>query len=243
MLNLKDLKKYIDRWQTTTEMVVREYLQNLFLEALYRMKGAEKLLFKGGTALRLIYQSPRFSEDLDFTGQNIYQTREIDDLFLMAMAEVEKFGMAISFKEAKPTTGGYLGLIHYEAYDLRADMKFEVSLRHGRTKPGIVAMVNSDLLPRYTLIQVLPEELVAGKMAALLSRHKPRDYYDLYFMLRHRELSQYVDKKKLHLVASSLAATKINFKQELKAFLPASHQLLLKDFQKTLGRELGKVIG
>jgi len=47
--------------------IVREYFQHVFLGELYKLSNAEKLLFKGGTALRIVYGSPRFSEDLDFT--------------------------------------------------------------------------------------------------------------------------------------------------------------------------------
>ena len=47
--------------------VVREYFQHLFLSYLYSLEGSEKMLFKGGTALRIIYGSMRFSEDLDFS--------------------------------------------------------------------------------------------------------------------------------------------------------------------------------
>ena len=47
--------------------IVREYFQNVFLAKLYTLSEAEKMLFKGGTALRILYGSPRFSEDLDFS--------------------------------------------------------------------------------------------------------------------------------------------------------------------------------
>lgn len=242
MLNLENLKEFIDRWQTTKENVVREYIQNLFLEALYKIEGSERLLFKGGTALRLIYLSPRFSEDIDFTGQGIYRNEEIDDLFIEALAGVAKAGINIYFKEAKLTTGGYLGLIHYEAYGLVEDMKFEVSLRKGRAIKGEVATINSDFIPPYLLTQAPPKELVAGKIAALLSRKKPRDYYDLYFMLRHRELAKYVDKSKLKVVLRDLDSERINFKKELSALLPASHQRVLKDFKKVLRSEIKRFI-
>ena len=71
MIELKTLKQFSNRNQTTLDNVVREYFQHLFLSFLYQEKKSECLLFKGGTALRLIWQSPRFSEDLDFTGSNI----------------------------------------------------------------------------------------------------------------------------------------------------------------------------
>lgn len=242
MLNSKNLKEFIDRWQTTKENVVREYIQNLFLGALYKNEGSEKLLFKGGTALRLIYLSPRFSEDIDFTGQRIYRNEEIEDLFVGALSEVAKVGINIYFKEAKPTTGGYLGLIHYEAYDLVEDMKFEVSLRKGKALKGEMATITSDFIPPYMLAQVPPGELVAGKTAALLSRKKPRDYYDLYFMLRHRELAKYVDKSKLGIVLGHLDSERIDFKKELSILLPASHQMLLKNFKGILKKEIEKYL-
>lgn len=241
-MNSEDLKEYIDRWQTTKENVVREYVQNLFLGELYKINGSEKLLFKGGTALRLLYSSPRFSEDLDFTGQGIHRNNEIDDMFVVALAGVEKAGIDVYFKEAKPTTGGYLGLIHYDVYEVSEDMKFEVSLRKGRPMKGELVTISSDFVPPYVIMQVPPEELVSGKMAALLSRRKPRDYYDLYFMLRNQALNRLVDKKKLKEVSINLKTERIDFKKELMVLLPASHQMILKEFKETLKKEIGKYL-
>ena len=56
------------RYQTSEfPNIVREYFQHVFLSGLYQLPDAEKMLFKGGTALRIIYGSPRFSENLDFS--------------------------------------------------------------------------------------------------------------------------------------------------------------------------------
>ena len=77
MLSRENLKEFTDKYQTIEKNVAREYVQHLFLSLLYKIPSSEKLLFKGGTAMRIIYQSPRFSEDLDFTGQNIFQYKII----------------------------------------------------------------------------------------------------------------------------------------------------------------------
>jgi predicted nucleotidyltransferase component of viral defense system len=45
---------------------VREYWEMLILKELTESLLGEKLVFIGGTALRLVYNSPRFSDDLDF---------------------------------------------------------------------------------------------------------------------------------------------------------------------------------
>lgn len=242
MLSRDDLQKFTNKYQTIEKNVAREYLQHLFLANLYKIKGSEKLMFKGGTALRIAFLSPRFSEDLDFTGQNIYHYQEIDELFISALSEVGKMGIEVDVREAKPTTGGYLGLIHYEMLGLSEDMKFEVSLRKGKKAAGELANVVSEFIPSYSLIH-LPAEIIAReKLEATLTRKKPRDYYDLYFMLRHPGLNKYIDKKKLKLVKINIEDGKIDFKKELSVLLPASHQMILKNFKGVLKREIEKYL-
>ena len=73
--------------------IVREYFQHIFLGELYKLPDAEKLLFKGGTALRIIYGSPRFSEDLDFSlfGLSHHEVKSfVEGLFIKILAEIEK---------------------------------------------------------------------------------------------------------------------------------------------------------
>ena len=58
----KAVELQIDRTQ-----VVREYWELVILKGLFDSPFGRDLIFKGGTALRLAYDSPRFSEDLDFS--------------------------------------------------------------------------------------------------------------------------------------------------------------------------------
>ena len=53
--------------QIDLTQVIREYWEIIILKGLYDSPFGRKLIFKGGTALRLAYGSPRFSEDLDFS--------------------------------------------------------------------------------------------------------------------------------------------------------------------------------
>ncbi len=242
MLNIENLKEFTDKNQTRLENIIREYIQHLFLSSLYKIKGSEKLLFKGGTALKFIYNSPRFSEDLDFDGQNIHQNKLIDDLFIETISEVEKIGIEIGLKEAKPTTGGYLGIISYRLYDISGEMKFEISLRSGKKSDYEMVTIVSDYLPSYSIIHSPAEKIVKGKIEALLNRGKPRDYYDIYFILRHPELRKTIGKNQLKAIERNLNKTEINFKKELSVLLPVSHQIILKDFKKLLKQEIGKYL-
>jgi predicted nucleotidyltransferase component of viral defense system len=244
MLTLENLKEFTDKNQTRLENIVREYVQHLFLSSLYKIKGSERLFFKGGTALKIIYGSPRFSEDLDFDGQNIHGAKLIDDLFLETISEIEKIGLEIGLKEAKPTTGGYLGIIAYRLYDVVKDMKFEISLRRGAQSDYEMATIVNDYLPAYSLIHSPADRIVKGKMAALLDRGKPRDYYDFYFILRHPELRQCLSlgRDAREEILERLARGSIDFKRELSVLLPVSHQLILKDFKGILTQEIKKYL-
>lgn len=242
MLSIENLKEFTKKFQTRTENVQREYLQHLFLSSLYQLEGSEKLLFKGGTALRIVFGSPRFSEDLDFTGQNIHQYKIIDDLFIQTIDEVEKNGVDITFKDAKPTSGGYLGVIHYAMYDFSEDMKFEVSLRRGKEAKHEITTIVNDYTAAYPIIHLPAKEIVQGKVSALLNRGKPRDYYDLYFILRHPEMRAHISFDILGQALNKLKGSKINFKAELSALLPVGHQMILKNFEQILAVEITKYI-
>ena len=63
------LKQQIERADSPIQAqnIVREYLQARILEQLQYQGGMVPLAFQGGTALRFLFDLPRFSEDLDFT--------------------------------------------------------------------------------------------------------------------------------------------------------------------------------
>src|SRR3989344_4607525 len=67
MIIKEQIKSLAASFQIDEYTIFREYLQLIFLSYLYQEKEAGGIIFKGGTALRLIFGSPRFSEDLDFS--------------------------------------------------------------------------------------------------------------------------------------------------------------------------------
>ncbi len=71
-----------------------------FFVIFYQQPETERILFKGGTALKIIYQSPRFSEDINFSGFNIsiFQT---ESLILNALKEIETLGILVKIFESK----------------------------------------------------------------------------------------------------------------------------------------------
>ncbi len=64
MLTKSQIQRIAQRNGVGMQVQERDYLQHLILWLLYRQ--SQTLIFKGGTALRLVYGGNRYSEDLDF---------------------------------------------------------------------------------------------------------------------------------------------------------------------------------
>ena len=240
MIEKKQVQNLADRWQTTADNVVREYFQQLFLSRLYQEKGSDSLLFKGGTALRIIWQSPRFSEDLDFTGVNI-TIKKIETLMEGALTKIEMEGVQTEIVESKKTSGGYLAIFQFATSEYKSRIQVEVSLRNGKKALGTATLVQSDLVMSYTLIHLKEEQLVAEKIQACLTRGKARDFYDLYFILRSRmafKVAFIQDKQLKAKILDAVKSGKLNFKRELKAFLPVNQHMIIKGFPEKLVAEI-----
>src|SRR3989344_7934704 len=209
--------------------VMREYLQHLFLSFLYQEKKSELLLIKGGTALRLVWRSPRFSEDLAFTGTKI-SISQIESLMEAALEKVESEGIKTDIEESKKTSGGYLAIFYFKTDEYESGIQIEVSLRTEPKEAGVAALIQSDLIPAYTLMHLDQKKLVGEKIQACLTRAKARDFYDLYFILRSRmafkeTFSQ--DKALKIKLLKVINGQKFELKNELKRFLPSNQHTLL----------------
>jgi predicted nucleotidyltransferase component of viral defense system len=232
MLSIKNLEKYTNQFQTSTDNIVREYCQHLFLSYLYQEIGSEKLLFKGGTALRIVFESPRFSEDLDFSGFNIRHP-EIEKIITNTLSNIEKSGLIVEIEESKKTSGGYLAIIIFKLENHISKIQIEISLRSDKKITGTRAIIQNSFIPAYTLVQLPTEKLISEKIQALLDRQKPRDFFDYYYLLSGNYATA-KDKSNLQAVLSVLEKSKLDFRQELRRFLPVSQARHMKDFQKIL---------
>jgi predicted nucleotidyltransferase component of viral defense system len=85
------------------------------------------------------------------------------------------------------------------------------------------------------------KQIVGEKIQALLSRGKARDFYDLYFILRANLLSA-ESKAVLPQVLEKLRRIRIDFKKELKEFLPRSQWAIIRNFLVALEREIERFL-
>lgn len=238
MIDVTFLKKLAGKNQTAVDNIFREYIQHLFLNYFYQQEKAKATLFKGGTALRIVFNSPRYSEDLDFSGFGI-RCQTVEDLWAEVFWELEKEGLKVDIVESKPTSGGCLGIFKARFEKLVTEIHLEISLRSDKKAAGELITVAGPYLPGFTIFVLPEEELILEKYRAFLTRSKPRDFFDLYFILRVGQALPEMKREKI-LQAIDRFEPK-EFEQDVKRFLPKSMRLVVKNFKETLTREVERV--
>ena len=225
------LKNLAVKWQTLYINVLREYLQHLFLSSLYK-KNVDKVFFKGGTALRLVFNSPRFSEDLDFS--SLLSEREIEKLIESVLIDLNNFNIKIDILTAKKTSGGYF--CNSKCVFDKEEIGLKLNFSNRRSAKGEVFMISSDLIVPYSVFCLQKKDLIKEKIEALLNRKKDRDFFDLYFILRSRIEVDEVIKKRKELI--DVVKNIDSSFDKLKVFLPKSFGMIAKRMKSVLLNEL-----
>ncbi len=229
MMTRQFITNLATKHQTTEENIAREYCQHLFLSYFYKKVGAEKILFKGGTALRIIFNSPRFSEDLDFSAINgeMITYSQINQLVDGTLKDINEEGIQCD-KNVNPgtqgeTTEGYFAVIKLKMLEFDSEIRLQISFRNPEQVERNDALVQSDFTAPYVVTYLTEPMLVAEKIQALLSRKKPRDFFDLYFILRHPTLIRHISKREglKNDLLNALSGVD-SLEKELKLFLPVS---------------------
>lgn len=164
--------------------IMREYLQLLFLSYLYQEKEAGKIYFKGGTAIKLLLGSPRFSEDLDFSTiytrkQTIRIIRKVEGVMQKELPEL-KIPLLYSGKK------GIRFRIKYQPVDSKYPLviRLDFNLMAKTEKTAISPLVTKFPIAIFPLISHLSDkQILSQKISALLSRDKGRDFFDIWFLL------------------------------------------------------------
>jgi len=164
-------------------VIFREYLQLLFLDRLYSYKESHDIFFKGGTAIHLIYNAPRFSEDLDFTAE----LKEKDFLaFILKVFKDLSKEESLSFKERKTITGKrFLLTALPDVLPFKTFINLDLSFREKILEPqkSTLKMEDYPLIFTSYLYHPTKEEIFAEKIRAVMTRKKGRDLYDLWYLL------------------------------------------------------------
>jgi len=175
--------------------VAREYLQARILGFIQDKKGFSSWIFQGGTALRFLYDLPRYSEDLDFSvaAQNARPGFQEMIEGIGRSFRNEGYAIALKYSGRPPILAVFirfpvlpleLGFSAHPGETLA--VKIEVD-----SHPPAGGKTETSIVRRHLLLNILHYDrstLLAGKLHALLSRpyFKGRDLYDLFWYLADR---------------------------------------------------------
>jgi len=197
--------------------IVRENIEIEILNAFSQSKLAKKIIFYGGTALRLAYASPRFSEDLDFLMIKKIRAKDLKDLFLDLTKEHK--GTALKdFKDKRNTLFALINLKH-AALKHPINIKIEIAKRKNGIQYEFVPLSSpcSHLVPIVPTIKI--ESLKDLKEKAIKKRIEARDWFDLWYITKYLKKPWRPSKK--------FPFDKKEFKRELKRFLPQDKWMLI----------------
>ncbi len=169
--------------QISKDYVVREEYEVLILKEIYESEFGVNLMFKGGTALRLVYGSARFSEDLDFSLIHKIDGRRFIEFMQGA---VRKYPEMVDLEATeKHYTIFVLIKVKVEYLDRAFSIKIEISKR---AKMWAIndyndKIIKSEVAPLTVLARVASLEVILReKKAALKNRKVARDVFDYWFI-------------------------------------------------------------
>lgn len=257
MITKQDILKRAAQWQLRPDVVEKDYVLGWLLVGIAQHPIISKnWIFKGGTCIKKCYfETYRFSEDLDFSllPNSPYTDTEIKNGINEVLANVSQlsgitFSIDLTSVERKANRQNQLTFKIKIAYSgplvfpgnprILFDITNNEPLYSDSTGKSIIHPYPDTIPQGTTILTYSLHELLAEKTRALFERTRPRDLYDVVYILENRV--QEIDYKQLRDLFIKKCSSKslkppsaqelinlINQSEELKADWEAmlSHQL------------------
>ena len=253
MITKKQIEALAKLYQIDGFTVAREYLQLIFLSYLYQKKEGSNVFFKGGTAIRLLFGSPRFSEDLDFS--TTYSKKQIIRIIDSLERKMRKELPELKIMSLYSGKSGNRFRMKYQSADFKDPLTIRLDFNEVK-KAGEVRV--SPLLTKFPIIifpmisHLSEGEILAEKIRALAIRSKGRDLFDVWFMLekgimlkenlikaKFKEVGIVYGKEAVLKKIKSYPQIKLN--RDLARFLPRSQRNITSMLKTKLEEKLGRV--
>ncbi len=224
-------------YAAVTPVIEKEILHHDIMDVLIKQGVMQRLIFIGGTSLRMCYNSSRLSEDLDFNGGHDFKPSDFEGLeyeiqtYIQNKYETEVWvnkpsgeqqGNTVSWKISIEKEANRPDLPRQKMHiDVCAIPSFDIEKRPLVNHYDIVVPTEGILVPVQSLQETLADKLIA--LAYRSRRIKPRDIWDIVWIKqRGIDLSQTLVEKKL----SARRKQKDDFRQVLSVQLA---KLMLED--------------
>lgn len=191
MITLDEIRAgYPPQLHDRTSFLLREYLQYRMLQMIYRSEHGRKLVFLGGTCLRLIHGNLRFSEDLDFDNLGLDEA-QFKDLAHEVGHGLEREGYQVDVEVRSRTAFRckvrFPGLLFQQGLSGHAEQRvliqFDTEPQHYTYTTELRRLDKFDV--SFTLPCCSLGLLLAQKCYAIMNRprNKGRDFFDVVFLL------------------------------------------------------------
>lgn len=193
MLSLKEIKNlYPANIHKFDRGILREYLQYLILNIIYSYPIGRKLSFLGGTCLRIVYDSQRFSEDLDFDNKQL-TSEEFLQLSKYIQKELEGLGLQVEINIVEKTA--FHCKIKFrdilQLNNLSSAYTEKILIRVDTFDQGVNYKTDTYILNKFDItkpIIITPKEIILSQKLWTITqreRSKGRDFYDIVFLLQN----------------------------------------------------------
>ncbi|MCL6002326.1 MAG: nucleotidyl transferase AbiEii/AbiGii toxin family protein [Thermoplasmatales archaeon] len=188
MIRREELKRVAERKRISISNAEKDYLLEVLLFSISQEIG-DAIVLKGGTSLYKLYNLNRFSEDLDFTlNSKKFDYRRHTDLLVRSTRLIGV--TSHSTIEAHNNETNIFFSFRGPLYDGRKESACHISLNISHRERLSMHYVKSFFvssysdIPAFDVIAMNEKEILAEKIRAIVTREKPRDVYDLWFLLK-----------------------------------------------------------
>lgn len=220
-MNLEQLNNFSKQLNISKDQILREEAEMSFLDQLAKDKLSAKFVFYGGTALRLAYNSPRFSEDIDLIRIKPVSFSEFKKFIQKAI----KNNINWQLKDIKNKRNTMFALILIKDKKIKHSFSLKIEAHKPLKKVKIaveLALIKSPISIAEPLLLVPTlQELKELKIFALKQRKKARDLFDLWYIAK-------VLRENFVIPAKRQKYLKREFKNELQVFLPKKYYPIIE---------------
>lgn len=205
---------------------LKEYLQHAVLDFVYNSPKYSHLIMYGGTLLRICYELPRMSEDLDFQTAQQFDCERFKEDIIKHFKDVHNLGVTVTANSER-TAGTDMLVLKFDILkEVGSSTRWSVlKLRFDINMFPNASTFRTEVIPRtkdtfsYAIRTYPLSTLMASKIVAVFNRTirnieghvadcKPRDVYDLMWYMEKKIVPDMIYLKAKGLI----------FKNELELF-------------------------
>lgn len=157
--------------------IFNQYRENLIIEivqTLAKSEAGSQIAFKGGTALKLFWDLPRYSEDIDY---DFLSDNSETNLFDAINSLCKKNRWEITDDAVKHNT--ILFELRFPGPERSFRIKIEISTREKEFETTIL------LLRGVPILTLTPSFLMTEKLFTFIDRQAGRDFFDAWFIIKN----------------------------------------------------------